>query len=121
MSTPHTTSTSQATTQLHAPVVSARLSGEPTSSQLLTIKQIADTCQLSEKAIRRAIDAGELIAVKLRSRLRVTPADFDAWVTSSRSTSGHIPLAAPRRARRAAPSGTFRALVQTEAQTRTKP
>lgn len=45
---------------------------------LLSIKEIASVCQLSEKAVRRAIDDGELPAVKLRSRLRVTPQDFES-------------------------------------------
>jgi excisionase family DNA binding protein len=52
----------------------------------LTIKQIAGACQLSEKAVRRAIDDGELTAIKLRSRLRVAPHDFDAWVRELRET-----------------------------------
>ena len=91
------------------------LHAEPSTWHLLSIKEIASACQLSEKAVRRAIDDGELPAVKLRSRLRVTPQDFEAWVAGRqrqrRSRSERS--AAPRLPRRA-PLGTFRALAQTE-------
>jgi excisionase family DNA binding protein len=94
------------------------LTDQPTAApQLMTIKQIAGACQLSEKAVRRAIDAGELTAVKLRSRLRVTPQDFDAWIRSSSRSSDRGQFAPPCRARRLAPTGTFRALIQSERQT----
>lgn len=78
----------------------------------MTIKQIAGACQLSEKAVRRAIDDGELTAIKLRSRLRVTPQDFDAWITASRQVNDRAHLAVPRQVKRPAPTGTFRALIQ---------
>jgi excisionase family DNA binding protein len=81
---------------------------------LLSIREIAAACQLSEKAVRRAIEEGELPAVKLRSRLRITPEDFASWIAASRRTT---PRAAPpprRRAPRRAPAGTFRALAQSE-------
>jgi excisionase family DNA binding protein len=81
---------------------------------LLSIREVAVACQLSEKAVRRAIDDGELPAVKLRSRLRVTPEDFQSWIASSRrSGAGRTPP--PRwRAPRRAPAGTFRSLMQSE-------
>ncbi|MGI8428875.1 MAG: helix-turn-helix domain-containing protein [Solirubrobacteraceae bacterium] len=79
---------------------------------LLSIKEIASACQLSEKSVRRAIDDGELCAVKLRSRLRVTPEDFEAWIASSRRNSSRAALdRRPLRTRRA-PAGPFRALIQ---------
>jgi excisionase family DNA binding protein len=86
----------------------------------LTVRQIAETCQLSEKAVRRAIDAGELPAVKLRSRLRVTREDFDGWITSGRRATRRGEFPPSRRARRIASTGTFRALIQTDAQTRSE-
>jgi excisionase family DNA binding protein len=96
---------------LRVPVASTRSAAAP-GARLLTIKEIADVCQLSEKAVRRAIDDGELVAVKLRSRLRVTPEDFEAWITAQRQQRFHAtqPARAPR-PRRRAPAGTFRALV----------
>ncbi|MGH2865951.1 MAG: helix-turn-helix domain-containing protein [Solirubrobacteraceae bacterium] len=87
------------------------------TGHLLSIKEIASACQLSEKAVRRAIDDGELCAVKLRSRLRVTPQDFEAWIASSRRKSSRATLdPRPLRARRA-PAGTFRSLIKDGADT----
>jgi excisionase family DNA binding protein len=75
---------------------------------------VAAACQLSEKAVRRAIDAGELPAVKLRSRLRVMPQDLEAWIASCRQTGARRrPEVRPRLRRRPA-AGTFRALVESE-------
>lgn len=79
---------------------------------LLSIREIAAACQLSEKAVRRAIDSGELPAIKLRSRIRVTPQDFEAWIASSRRRSGRQALPPVTRATRRAPGGTFRAMIQ---------
>jgi excisionase family DNA binding protein len=86
----------------------------PASGQLrlLSVKEIAGACQLSEKAVRRAIDDGELVAVKLRSRLRVTPQDFDAWIGSRRQQTKRPSAPLPRLPLRRAPAGTFRALIQ---------
>ncbi len=81
---------------------------------LLSIKDIASACQLSEKAVRRAIDDGELPAMKLRSRLRVTPEDFNAWIASSRRTSRRAALDPRPLTARAAPAGTFRALIRSD-------
>jgi excisionase family DNA binding protein len=83
----------------------------PAAWHLLSVREIAAACQLSEKAVRRAIDDGELPAVKLRSRLRVRPQDFEAWISSSRRSGGQ-PTVSPRtRTPRRVPVGTFRALI----------
>ena len=47
--------------------------------RLLTIPEVAQMCGLSEKSIRRAIERGELPAMKLCSRLRIGPDDVAAW------------------------------------------
>jgi excisionase family DNA binding protein len=96
----------------------ATFPGAPRSADptwhLLSIKEVAAACQLSEKAVRRAIDDGELPAVKLRSRLRITPQDFESWIAASRRGAA-LPTPPPRRrAARRAPAGTFRSLVQSE-------
>jgi excisionase family DNA binding protein len=82
------------------------------SWHLLSVREVAAVCRLSEKAVRRAIEAGELQAIKLRSRLRVAPQDFEAWIaTSRRGSERAMPL--PRaRAPRRPPAGTFRAMVE---------
>lgn len=88
----------------------------PASLRLLTVREIAAACQLSEKAVRRAIDDGELPAIKLRSRLRVTPQDFEAWIAERQQphTRRAVPSSSQRLSRRA-PAGTFRALTQADA------
>jgi excisionase family DNA binding protein len=90
--------------------------GVDESWHLLSVTEIATACRLSEKAVRRAIDDGELLAVKLRSRLRVTPQDFEKWISASRRP-GSGPMTPQRqRAPRRAPVGTFRSLVGSEAE-----
>ena len=88
--------------------------------RLLTIPEVAETCQLSEKAIRRAIDRGQLKAFKLCSRLRISQADMREWIASQRQpvlTPEHPhPSAAPTTERRrrtspAPPAGSFRAMI----------
>lgn len=51
--------------------------------RLLTIPEVAQMCGLSEKSIRRAIDRGDLPAMKLCSRLRIAPDDVAAWYRGS--------------------------------------
>lgn len=50
---------------------------------LLTVSEVAEATGLSSNAVYRAIAAGELRASKLRRRLRVQPADLDAWVDAN--------------------------------------
>lgn len=81
---------------------------------LLSVREVASACQLSEKAVRRAIDDGELPVVKLRSRLRVTPQDFEDWIAANRQRTGRPTPTPPTRRRRLAPPGTFRAMMQAD-------
>jgi hypothetical protein len=53
--------------------------------------------------------------VKLRSRLRVTPDDLQAWIANRRQLASQPSRrAAARRSARGAPRGTFRSLVDTK-------
>jgi len=119
MTVTHTFSTSTTPTSLRVaprtPV--ARTAAAPGSEVLLTINDVAAVCKLSETAVRRAIADGELPAVKLRSRMRITPEDFNAWIASQRQASARpiTLLRATARAGRSAPAGSFRALVQADA------
>jgi excisionase family DNA binding protein len=45
--------------------------------------EAAELAGLSKRAIYRAIQRGDLRAVRLCSRLRISREDFDAWVASS--------------------------------------
>jgi excisionase family DNA binding protein len=58
----------------HPPSADATL-----AMRLLTIPEVADMCGLSQKSIRRAIDRGDLLAMKLCSRMRIAPDDVAAW------------------------------------------
>jgi excisionase family DNA binding protein len=50
----------------------------------LTVQQAAERVGLKHLAIRRAIQRGELPAVKLCSRIRISPDDLSEWVTRNR-------------------------------------
>jgi excisionase family DNA binding protein len=120
VSTQHTTWTTTGlppALRIPATVASAsQIAAAPAQLRLLSVREIATTCQLSEKAVRRAIDDGELTAVKLRSRLRVTPQDFEAWITAQRQPRPRRSLTSPtQRLSRRAPTGTFRALAHADA------
>jgi len=54
--------------------------GERRGVRLLAPSDVAARCGLSRRAVYDAIRRGELPAVRLCSRLRVTPEAFDAWL-----------------------------------------
>jgi len=67
---------------------------------LLTVKDVAGLCQVSEKTIRREIDGGNLVATRIGRQLRIAPRNYEAWVlggvfVSERSAPEHL-----RRSRR---------------------
>lgn len=49
----------------------------------LTPREVADRLRLSLDAVYRAIDRGDLQAVKVASRLRVSETALAAWLSSS--------------------------------------
>ena len=56
---------------------------QPTSDKperLLTIKETGAVCQVSEKTIRRWINAKDLPAAKLGSQWRIRPRDLDLFI-----------------------------------------
>lgn len=50
------------------------------TQQLLSPEDVARRCGLSRKAVYRAIERRELVATRICSRLRMRPADVDAWI-----------------------------------------
>lgn len=56
---------------------------DPAAAEYLTVKEVGDLVHLHEKVIRRAIEAGELPAAKIRSRVRIRRADVDAWLAAN--------------------------------------
>jgi len=47
---------------------------------LLTIKDVAGLCQVSEKTIRREIERGNLVATRIGGQLRIMAKSYEAWV-----------------------------------------
>lgn len=94
---------------------------QPPRDVLMTVQDVADACQLSDTAVRRAIYAGELQAVKLRSRLRITRTDYDGWIASQRQAPHHhapTPARPTARQPRRPPAGSFRALARADEEAR---
>ncbi len=99
----------------------------PAEERLLTIPEVAETCRLPEKAIRRAIDRGQLKAFKLCNRIRISHEDMREWIASQRQPTVSLAVAGPsstkataalaarqpiqRRRATEPPAGSFRALV----------
>jgi len=50
------------------------------AEDLMTVDEVARRAKLSPKTVRRAIRSGELVAYKLRGRLRIPPQEYLAWV-----------------------------------------
>jgi excisionase family DNA binding protein len=48
--------------------------------RLLTIKEASELCRVSEKTVRRWIDAKKLPAAKLGAQWRVRPRDLDLFI-----------------------------------------
>jgi excisionase family DNA binding protein len=89
---------------------SARARGD-SSPAWLPLTEAAEHAGFATKTLRRAIDAGELRASKVRGRWRVAVADLEAWLDR-----GHLSAGAPAvhaRAGRARPrtAGGFRELA----------
>lgn len=53
-----------------------------TAPSLLTIAAAADACSLSQKSVRRAIDAGDLPHVRFGRAVRIPADALRAWIAS---------------------------------------
>jgi excisionase family DNA binding protein len=69
-------------TALSADDVAAAAAGMRTIGRMLSIDDVAASVGLKHRAVRRAIQAGELRAYKLRGRVRVDAVDLAAWKTA---------------------------------------
>ena len=67
-------------------------SRSPEHERLLTLEEVARLCSLSQKAVRGAIQRGELRALKVCGRWRIPPAALRDWIDASVFTP--VPLAA---------------------------
>ena len=79
---------------------------------MLTVKEAAAGVRLTQWAIYRAIQRGDLTAYKPGGRLRIYESDLEAWLQSTRTVRMLPPLAPDRAARRSSESGSLRARVR---------
>jgi excisionase family DNA binding protein len=86
---------------------------QPAPATFLSADECARRAMLSRKAIYRAIDSGELLAFRVRARLRVPEEEFSRWMTADPVSSA--PSGPPQglSARRPAPAGSFRSVLRT--------
>jgi excisionase family DNA binding protein len=85
----------------------------PAPATFLSTDECARRAMLSRKAIYRAIESGELLAFRVRARLRVPEEEFGRWMTAdpvSRAPSG---ARQGRSSRGPAPAGSFRSVMRT--------
>jgi hypothetical protein len=52
--------------------------------ELMTVAEVARRARFSTKTVLRALQAGELVGSKVRSRWVVWPEDFRAWIDGGR-------------------------------------
>jgi excisionase family DNA binding protein len=50
------------------------------TERLLTIKEAAELCRVSEKTVRRWINARELTAARLGAQWRIRPKDLELFI-----------------------------------------
>lgn len=55
----------------------------PAGLPLLSPEDVACRCGVSRKAVYRAVARGELRAARILSRLRIDPADLEAWLRAN--------------------------------------
>jgi excisionase family DNA binding protein len=60
-----------------------RVAGQ-NAGPLLTTRQVAERLAISEKSVRRLIDAGELPTIRVCRSIRIDPADLEAFIHRNR-------------------------------------
>ena len=60
--------------------ISPNQSSSLTAAHFHTIREIAELLQVSQKTVRRWIDQGDLVAHRFGRQLRISRADFEAFV-----------------------------------------
>jgi excisionase family DNA binding protein len=63
----------------------------PAPATFLSADECARRAMLSRKAIYRAIEGGELLAFRVRARLRVPEDEFSRWMTADPVSAHTIP------------------------------
>jgi excisionase family DNA binding protein len=95
------------------PRLAAEADRSPAAATFLSPDECARRAMLSRKAIYRAIESGDLLAFRVRARLRVPEDEFRRWMTADRVS--RAPSGPPESvsARRPAPAGSFRSVLRT--------
>ncbi len=55
------------------------------TEQLLKLEEVCERLKVSMSTVRRLIDRGDLVAVRVGRNLRVRPADLEAYIERSRN------------------------------------
>ena len=84
----------------------------PAPATFLSADECARRAMLSRKAIYRAIESGELLAFRVRARLRVPEEEFSRWMTADPVSSAPSERPHGMSARRPAPAGSFRSVLR---------
>jgi excisionase family DNA binding protein len=87
--------------------------GRPAEAAIfLSADECARRAMLSRKAIYRAIESGELLAFRVRARLRVPEEEFRRWMTADPVSRAPRVPSERKPARRPAPEGSFRSVLR---------
>ncbi len=95
------------------PPVAPKADRTPAPATFLSADECARRAMLSRKAIYRAIESGELLAFRVRARLRVPEEEFSRWMTADPVSSA---ASGPRQSvstRRPVTAGSFRSVLRT--------
>jgi excisionase family DNA binding protein len=90
-----------------------RTQGEAGPVAFLSPDECAQRAMLSRKVIYRAIEGGELLAFRVRARLRIPEEEFSRWMTADPVSRGQqiprerTPTRSPTR------EGSFRSVLRT--------
>lgn len=83
----------------------------PAGLPLLSPEDVACRCGVSRKAVYRAVARGELRAARILSRLRIDPADLEAWLRAN-VIDAQSATPSPARLRLPPPTGLRRLLPE---------
>lgn len=59
--------------------------------QLLSLQDASRAVRLSESSLRRAVKAGELMALKVRNRYRINKTDLRDWLSGNSTRTAAAP------------------------------
>ncbi len=91
------------------------------TEQMLTVGQVAQLAGLSRRSVYRAVDDGELVAFRLRGRVRIPEAAVDAWLEAHRVASRPRPRPSAGARAGASASSELRRILLPEEPSETRP